>query len=407
MLRTIAIIVATLLGSSAPRASILDRPATYLTKAEATMLLLSSADIPLLLDEQPLLYPDVLEGEWYIPYLKTALRMNMVGPDPSNGLLHPHGSVSRGEFLKMLTITFKLETNIPFPFTDVPANMPYRTYAGLAQQTGIFRDKNAPLLLHPDARVTQDEAVDAIAKILKANFQGKPVSTTLMKKELKHAEQSLPPTPMVSPLQNASSAQSPSISLSQRSPYALRPSMVKESLRMNLAKRSNTLDTVRLEILQRVNAERRTAGLHILRHNALLADAGQLHARDMHKRGYFSHFTPEGLSYVDRIRDAGYLDKNAALCPCTNTVNTMDLLQNRREIGPDYIMIKSGDQCACLARFALGENIAKGQMSPMQVMDDWMKSENHRKNILSGAFDEIGIGIFGDLWAQEFGKIED
>jgi uncharacterized protein YkwD len=407
MLRTIAIIVALLVGSTPPTASILDRPPTYLTRAEATMLLLSSADIPLLLDDQPLLFPDVLEGEWYIAYLKTALRMKIVEPDASNGLLHPHGSVSRGEFLKMLTITFSLETNIPFPFTDVPANTPYRTFVGIAQKTGIFRDKNSPLLLHPDARVTQDEAVDAIAKILKANFQGKSVSTTLMKKDLKRAEQSQPPTPILSPAQNLSPAQPPSVSPPQRSAYALRPATVKESLRMNLAKRSNTLDAVRLEILQRVNAERRNAGLHILRHNTLLADAAQLHAKDMHKRGYFSHFTPEGLSYVDRIRDAGYLDKNAALCPCTTTVNTMDLLQNRREIGPDYIMIKSGDQCACLAKFALGENIAKGQLTPTQVMNDWMKSENHRKNILSGAFDEIGIGIFGDLWAQEFGKIED
>ncbi len=407
MLRTLAIITATLLGTSAPIASVLDRPPLYLKRAEATMLLLNSADIPLLLDDQPLLYPDVLEGEWYIPYLKTAVRMNMIGPDPTNGLLHPHGSVSRGEFLKMLTVTFALETNIPFPFTDVPANTPYRNYVGIAQKTGIFRNKNSPLLLHPDARVTQDEAVDGIAKILKANFQGKSVSTTLMKKELKRAEQSLPPILTSNPAPNPSPTQSQSVSPPQRSAYALRPSTVKQSLRMNLAKRSNTLDAVRLEILQRVNAERRNAGLHILRHNALLADAAQLHSKDMHKRGYFSHFTPEGLSYVDRIRDAGYLDKNAALCPCTTTVNTMDLLQNRREIGPDYIMIKSGDQCACLARFALGENIAKGQLTPTQVMDDWMKSENHRKNILSGAFDEIGIGIFGDLWSQEFGKIED
>ncbi len=406
MLRAIAIIVATLASSAAPTASVLDRP-VYLTRAEATMLLLSSADIPLLLDDQPLLYPDVLEGEWYIPYLKTAVRMKMVEPDPTNGLLHPHGSISRGEFLKMLTVTFSLETNVPFPFTDVPANTQYRSYAGIAQKTGIFRDKNSPLLLHPDARVTQDEAVDAIAKILKTNFQGKSVSTTLMKKDLKRAGQSQPPTPTPNPSQNPPPTQLQPISLPQRSAYALRPSTVKESLRMNLAKRSNTLDAVRLEILQRVNAERRNAGLSILRHNTLLADAAQLHAKDMHKRGYFSHFTPEGLSYVDRIRDAGYLDKNAALCPCTATVNTMDLLQNRREIGPDYILIKSGDQCACLARFALGENIAKGQMSASRVMDDWMKSENHRKNILSGAFDEIGIGIFGDLWAQEFGKIED
>jgi uncharacterized protein YkwD len=365
------------------------------------MLLLSSADIPLDIDDQSLLYPDTLDGEWYVPYLKTALRMHMVDPDDLHGLLHPHGSVSRGEFLKMLTIAFGLSTNVPFPYTDIPAQATYRPYVGTAAQTGIFRDNSSPLLLRPDLRVTQDEAVSAVAKVLKTAFQGKTVSTTMMKKELKRTEQFSPPAPAPAP--GPSSAPPVAVNVPA---YARSPQVVKSAMRSLLAQRSNTIDDVRLAILQRVNAERRSAGMHILRHNATLAEAAQLHARDMSKRGYFSHFTPEGLSYVDRIRDAGYLDKNAAACPCTPSVNTMDLLQNRREIGPNYVLMKSGDQCECLAKFALGENIAKGQMTPTQVMDDWMKSENHRKNILSGAFDEIGIGIFGDLWAQEFGKIE-
>ncbi|TSC97074.1 MAG: hypothetical protein Greene101449_1313, partial [Candidatus Peregrinibacteria bacterium Greene1014_49] len=108
MLHTLAITVATLLASLQLSASIVKTPPTptYLTRAEASMLLLTSADIPLIVDEQPLLYPDVLEGEWYVPYLKTAMRMDMFDIAPVHGLLQPHHSVSRAEFLKMMTMTF-------------------------------------------------------------------------------------------------------------------------------------------------------------------------------------------------------------------------------------------------------------------------------------------------------------
>jgi len=89
MVRTLSIALASLLGSLHLQGSLVTAP-TYLTRAEAAMLLLSSADIPLDIDDQSLLYPDTLDGEWYVPYLKTALRMHMVDPDDLHGLLHPH-----------------------------------------------------------------------------------------------------------------------------------------------------------------------------------------------------------------------------------------------------------------------------------------------------------------------------
>lgn len=57
----------------------------------------------------------------------------------------------------------------------------------------------------------------------------------------------------------------------------------------------------------------------------------------------------------------------------------------------------------------MGENIAMGQTTPEQVMNDWMHSEGHKKNILgmSANYDTIGIGCFerdGILyWVQCFG----
>ena len=56
---------------------------------------------------------------------------------------------------------------------------------------------------------------------------------------------------------------------------------------------------------------------------------------------------------------------------------------------------------------AAGENIAKGQTSPAQVVNSWMNSQGHRENILSTKFTDIGIGVAKDsngtlYWTQMF-----
>ena len=55
-----------------------------------------------------------------------------------------------------------------------------------------------------------------------------------------------------------------------------------------------------------------------------------------------------------------------------------------------------------------GENIAEGQKDPADVMDSWMHSEGHKKNILNKDFDSIGVGCYnnnGTLeWVQNFGR---
>ncbi len=55
---------------------------------------------------------------------------------------------------------------------------------------------------------------------------------------------------------------------------------------------------------------------------------------------------------------------------------------------------------------AAAENIAAGQRSPEEVMDDWMHSTGHRGNILSDRYGSFGIGIYTDggttYWVQLF-----
>lgn len=53
-----------------------------------------------------------------------------------------------------------------------------------------------------------------------------------------------------------------------------------------------------------------------------------------------------------------------------------------------------------------GENIAYGYPTPEQVVNGWMNSEGHRKNILSASFSKIGVGCYESkgvlYWSQFF-----
>ena len=50
-----------------------------------------------------------------------------------------------------------------------------------------------------------------------------------------------------------------------------------------------------------------------------------------------------------------------------------------------------------------GENIAKGQRSPRAVVRAWMRSKGHRKNMMSGKFDFMGVGYCRGRWVQTLG----
>jgi hypothetical protein len=127
------------------------------------------------------------------------------------------------------------------------------------------------------------------------------------------------------------------------------------------------------EVIDLVNAEREACNcdLHPLRYNQELTVAARRHSKDMGDRNYFSHTTPkpEEIKFNERITDAGY---NYQKC---------------------------------------GENIAAGLATPEAVVDGWMNSEGHRKNILDSDYCDIGVGYaavngsdFYHYWTQDFGR---
>ncbi|MEV4433176.1 CAP domain-containing protein [Streptomyces sp. NPDC049585] len=132
------------------------------------------------------------------------------------------------------------------------------------------------------------------------------------------------------------------------------------------AARAGSVESLRQQVVDLVNVQRRAAGCSPVRLNAQLTAAAQKHADDMARRHYFSHTAPDGTDPGKRISAAGY-------------------------------------------RWAsYGENIAYGQKTPASVMNAWMDSEGHRENILNCSFEEIGVGVStapdGPLWTQDFGS---
>ncbi|WP_370932996.1 CAP domain-containing protein [Amycolatopsis sp. cg13] len=116
------------------------------------------------------------------------------------------------------------------------------------------------------------------------------------------------------------------------------------------------------QVISLVNDERSKAGCDPVTEESHLDKAAQGHSDDMSNRDYFSHDTPEGESFADRITAAGYSKPGA-------------------------------------------ENIAKGATSADQVMQMWMNSSGHRKNILNCSLTKLGVGVATDgwYWTQDFG----
>ena len=116
------------------------------------------------------------------------------------------------------------------------------------------------------------------------------------------------------------------------------------------------------QVIALVNDERAKAGCGALTEESHVTQAAQDFSDKMSAENFFSHTSPDGTTFDQRIKQAGYPKPGA-------------------------------------------ENIARGQTSAAQVMDSWMNSEGHRANILNCSLKKIGVGVTtaGWYWVQDFG----
>lgn len=374
------------------------QPLTYVRRAESAMILIKHAGIKVQGNAKTYgQYPDVLDGEWYVPFVIKGLELALFSVDETTGLVYPHHSVSRADFLMMMTKVFDLTTNIPYSYTDVKPGSEASHYAGLSWRYKLFNNDANPLLLQPKLRVTHKEAAKAVYNLMTAEPQLQPIPGMFPVRNFSRPNAPKPALVEVVTNQIRETAQE----VTETYIDVTTPKIVKSAMLKMIQSRGSLAEITRNDLIQAVNDVREQYKVPPLRSNYYLELSAQRHAKDMADRGYFSHYTPSGLSYVDRIRAGGYLDVNPESCSCSQE---FDLGGNPIDHGGDYL-ITGQQQCSCEPTFSLGENLAKGQLSVKQVVKDWMDSPNHRKNLLRPEFEEIGIGLYEDIWVQNFGRL--
>ncbi|GGA23843.1 CAP domain-containing protein [Paenibacillus physcomitrellae] len=114
------------------------------------------------------------------------------------------------------------------------------------------------------------------------------------------------------------------------------------------------------QVVKLVNQERQKAGLKPLVIHTNLTKLAKDKVVDMYNHKYFSHTSPKFGSPFDMM-DSYKISYNYA-----------------------------------------GENLARGQQTPAQVVKDWMNSPGHRQNMLNPHYTLIGVGYYNGYWSQEF-----
>jgi len=126
------------------------------------------------------------------------------------------------------------------------------------------------------------------------------------------------------------------------------------------------------------NAERRAAGRSAVAGDPALARVARGHSRDMARRGYYAHESPEGDLFVDRYREAGY--------DCRVRVNRSAVATGSENIAVTWAFERVTTHGA--AEYHVTESeIARG------LVRQWMASPDHRRNLLLPYWDDVGHGV--------------
>jgi uncharacterized protein YkwD len=108
------------------------------------------------------------------------------------------------------------------------------------------------------------------------------------------------------------------------------------------------------------NQARTSRGKPALCVHSALTYAARAHSQDMPNRDYFSHTSPNGKTVKQRLQSFGYTFNRSSY-------------------------------------YTYGENLAWGSGNPYATADylfkGWMKSKQHKRNILRDSFREVGIGV--------------
>jgi uncharacterized YkwD family protein/spore coat assembly protein SafA len=152
----------------------------------------------------------------------------------------------------------------------------------------------------------------------------------------------------------------------QVNPQFKNPNLIYPGDKVNIPNFDAT-KSIENQVIVLTNQERAKHGLKALVANWELSRVARYKSNDMRDQNYFRHDSPTYGSPFTMMKNFGISYQSA------------------------------------------GENIAAGQRTAQDVVNAWMNSEGHRKNILSPTFTQIGVGYssggsYGTYWTQMFIK---
>jgi len=130
-------------------------------------------------------------------------------------------------------------------------------------------------------------------------------------------------------------------------------------------KRNDALSGTERKLVDLVNAYREMFGLRTLIIDDQVTDAARVHARQMKKKGRMTHRSakPRRKPVLTRLEKQGFRARKA------------------------------------------GENVAKGDVSPMAVLKGWIESPSHHRNLLVASYRYIGVAREGKFWTLNLATV--
>ena len=150
--------------------------------------------------------------------------------------------------------------------------------------------------------------------------------------------------------------------IKKANPHITNPDLIYPGQVLHIPTLDTTVTSYEEEVVRLVNEIRVSNGLKALTQDWELSRVARYKSQDMKDNRYFSHTSPVYGSPFQMMKSFGITYRTA------------------------------------------GENIARGQATPEAVVNAWMNSSGHRKNILSTSFTHIGVGYAdnGNYWTQMF-----
>jgi uncharacterized protein YkwD len=300
-------------------------------------------------------FSDVPKGHPAEAYLLYAERLGIITADIQTRL-YPMNQVTRAEFLVMTARAWALPTGTFYTYTDVPAGSWFAPYAGLAAEYRLF-DTEVSDVLQPEKPVTINEVNRALLLV-------KTIKS--VNGELRIDGGSVTKDPRIYTVISSRRNRVPLVAPSSQP--ARTPLVRRTRIPLSVAQQRTT-------VLSLINEIRRDHRLPELQLDERLQQSAQLYANRMAEENFFSHVSPDGKTIRERMAATGFYDRTFQ------------------------------KDCGCVKGYSLGENLAKGQKTPQEAVDDWMKSDDHRAAILNPAYNLSGVGVNAGIWVQHFGGV--